>query len=151
MIFPETIEIIETCHQSYSAVFHQCESMTSVIFVGSPRCYEIGGTMFYQCKALKTIIIPPLVTYLPYNIFQECSSLEIIIFQCHIKSIDESAFDYNDIIQTVKVYVPDRKSKRVIQSKINKNNIYVMNDYSCKKEIRSPTVTFFIFSLFNIK
>lgn len=64
---------------------------------------------FGRCRNIKTIIIPPSVTYIDYNTFDNCSNLENLIFQGDSPEfIGNGSFD--DVASDFTIYYPPNNS-----------------------------------------
>ena len=54
---------------------------------------SIGDNAFWDCRALKQVIVPPSVETIGYSAFSQNTSLETVIMGHNIKSIEDKAFD----------------------------------------------------------
>jgi len=54
----------------------------------------IGTACFYECKALKKLILSSIITAIPASLCSTCSSLSDIVIPATVTSIDANAFEY---------------------------------------------------------
>lgn len=72
--FPATLEIIR------EGVFTDCRFLSSVTFQGS-KVTEIGEEAFWNCIALKSIVLPGSLKSVGTDAFSNCDSLHEVTFQ----------------------------------------------------------------------
>ncbi|MEE0917283.1 MAG: leucine-rich repeat domain-containing protein [Bacteroidales bacterium] len=72
--------------------FHDCSSLTSVIFEDNSNLTKIGYWTFYNCSSLTSITIPNSVTYIGSGAFENCSSLTSVTIPNSVTSIGEATF-----------------------------------------------------------
>ena len=62
---------------------------------------------FYNCKSLKSVVIPESVTILESDCFRLCSSLESIVISSSVTSLGTYCFCGCDSLKTVTSYIPE--------------------------------------------
>ncbi|MBR2196369.1 MAG: leucine-rich repeat protein [Salinivirgaceae bacterium] len=58
---------------------------------------EILGSAFYNCKSLKTVIVPKSVTYIGDYAFYNCSELTTVVIPNSVTNIGRAAFDSDNV------------------------------------------------------
>lgn len=69
-----------------------CEEGDNGVFTIEKGTKEIGLKAFYQCKKIKTVILPQSLTTIASEAFKECSNLESIILPDSLTFIGADAF-----------------------------------------------------------
>ena len=100
----KSVRIGSGVHGIYNCVFKYCYFLTQVII---PNSVPVGySEVFYQCKSLKAITIPPLSQgfhTVPSDCFYQCSSLQKISLPRNIDSISNEAFAYCYSLQEITI------------------------------------------------
>ena len=113
IFIPSTVEIIEDCSSDACAVFHGCRNLERCIFEANSKCYHFGSTAFFDCKSLTEFIFPPLVTYIPGYVFQNCCNLKSVCILAKNLKINNNAFaTVNESIENI--YVMGQGKRRMI-------------------------------------
>ena len=73
------------------SVYRYCEKLASFRYPQNLTTIG-GGTIFQDCKALKTITVPEGVTVLPAGIFADANYLEEVLLPSTLKAIGNDAF-----------------------------------------------------------
>ena len=96
IVFPDSLELIESSMNSMHAPFHYCIKLVSVSFSVNSNLRELPQRIFWDCKSLKQIILPPSIVNVSEGVFGGCSSLESIYFLSDKCQFTEGAFsNYN--------------------------------------------------------
>ena len=72
--------------------FHDCSSLTSVIFEDNSNLTYIGYGTFLNCSSLTSVTIPNSVTSIGGSAFEGCSSLTSVTIPNGVTSIGDDAF-----------------------------------------------------------
>ena len=79
---PASVQIIDGYYDigfsGSGGAFAYCSNLKYVIFAENSILNEIGEHAFYNCKSIKSIILPKSVTLIKHGAFSGCSSLEEI-------------------------------------------------------------------------
>ena len=61
--FPSTIEELEDCIEDYGAIFSDDQVLEEVTFPNDIKLTKVGVGVFWRCKALRKLFLPPHVLY----------------------------------------------------------------------------------------
>ena len=70
--------------------FYDCRGLKSIVL--PKRLRVIGGGTFAGCSSLTSIVVPDGVKEIGINAFEDCSSLTSIVIPASVEKIDVNAF-----------------------------------------------------------
>ena len=104
VVFPDSLEKIESSNYNYHATFHECYNLTSVSFSFNSNLSILPQRVFWYCKSLKEVILPPSIKTIKEGVFGGCSSLQSIYILSDSCYVENTLFG-NALNKIVHVYV----------------------------------------------
>jgi len=72
--------------------FDRCHHLASVVFGEHINITNLGEQAFAACSALTSITLPNKLEVIETGVFSSCTSLELVVYNKHLKTIGENAF-----------------------------------------------------------
>ena len=72
--------------------FAYCEHLVSVVFGEHSNITNLGESAFQDCHALTSINLPDKLKIIEINVFSLCTSLELVVCNKNLKTIDSYSF-----------------------------------------------------------
>ena len=92
ILLEDTIVIPRSLKRIESLAFHDCNSITTLIWKASGTNTNTDDELafFYRCNSLKKAIVDDSVDFLPSNVFRGMEGLEEIVLPNHLRKIPEN-------------------------------------------------------------
>lgn len=82
--------------------FYKCEKLEEVNFAAPGKVTVIGGSAFYKCNSLVSVVLPDSVTTIYGNAFAKCQNLTSVKVPSTVKYISSSAFSGSEKVEIIK-------------------------------------------------
>ena len=143
---PSTVKILDDCRRSAGGLFDLCDKLEVVHFDLDSCLEKLGSCTFYNCQAIKEIILPRSLKSIGESAFYGCSNLKQVYVPESVKSIKGSAFPN---AQSIKLAYCETflVKKLLIKAGISKTCIKVRHAKTCnyKRHQISFTYSFMLF------
>ena len=68
----------------------------------SPNVQEMGSSAFYNCRKLKSLVLPKVLKAIPSNCFNS-TRIQDVVIPASVMSVGDQAFSWNDSIKTIRI------------------------------------------------
>ena len=96
------------------------------VFFESDNGYAHEWSVFADCSSLERVVLPKVMTNIPFNMFSNCESMEKVVLPNKLQTVEESVF-YGTSITDIVVPQSVKTIKEEAFASAKLKNIYVMN------------------------